>query len=641
MTSASLLSEQKKIPATWFGPNALQHAAVQPVDEHDQAEYTPAESGRDFSRVASQSSFCPVTPQRCPFGGACHTCPTQVQAKLKIGQPDDEYEREADRVADQLMRMPEPRLQRQIEPEEDEDEEELPIQFKHSVRPPSAQDELMATANDSLVSQALDSPGRPLGAEMRAFFEPRFGCDLSQVRVHTDGRAAESTRAVNARAYTVGRDVVFGAGQYAPGTHTGKNLLAHELIHVVQQKAGSSSMLQRAITEDSIEAKNGDFYSTHCGWVDTGHANPKVARNLIAYVREASQRIERREKALAKTLAAEPPRLVSETTCSASYEEGEQAESRTDTPVMSEKQHPSGAVDIFLGGFEVNGSDSAKFGSLLQLISQTRAAWEAIRGQKFGVEVWGLSDCIGRDERNNKLRLARVAAISLALSGASKGMRVNVKVDHPLTDYVASNSTRQGRLKNRGVLIRLIPQVTPEMFGTPTMESRLRGVQVSAVTPQVELTRSLSEGEVLSVALTIFAAQSTAFEHLQGWHDVINDVIPFAPPSSKFSEEDLPSNLIGFYRAARGFSIDEVKSFCGAWDKQRSVDKLKGYKFVPNPTFRAQRLPPGGSWPAELQTIVPAPFNSEAFKILRLRLQTPLFGSNCSIDANTNSVKCR
>src|SRR6185369_18043496 len=75
------------------------------------------------------------------------------------------------------------------------------------------------------------------------FFEPRFVHDFSRVRVHTDARAAESARAVNALAYTVGRDVVFGDGQYAPGTSGGRHTLAHELTHVLQQ-GGSSQTVQ-------------------------------------------------------------------------------------------------------------------------------------------------------------------------------------------------------------------------------------------------------------------------------------------------------------------------------------------------------------------------------------------------------------
>lgn len=102
----------------------------------------------------------------------------------------------------------------------------------------------LGTRNDSvippIVHEVLHSSGQPLDAATRAFMEPRFGHDFSQVRVHTDSKAAESARAVNALAYTVGRDVVFGEGQYVPVTPIGKRLIAHELTHTIQQgKAGS------------------------------------------------------------------------------------------------------------------------------------------------------------------------------------------------------------------------------------------------------------------------------------------------------------------------------------------------------------------------------------------------------------------
>ncbi len=86
-----------------------------------------------------------------------------------------------------------------------------------------------------IVHDVLRSSGQPLDASARAFMEPRFGHDFSQVRVHTDVQAAESARAVNAVAYAVGRNVVFGAGQYNPATTAGRWILAHELTHVVQQ----------------------------------------------------------------------------------------------------------------------------------------------------------------------------------------------------------------------------------------------------------------------------------------------------------------------------------------------------------------------------------------------------------------------
>ena len=96
-----------------------------------------------------------------------------------------------------------------------------------------------------IVGDVLHSPGRPLDPAARAFMQPRFGHDFSRVRIHADSKAAESARAVNALAYTVGQDVVFGAGRYAPTTSQGQKLLAHELTHVVQQRqAAESSTLE-------------------------------------------------------------------------------------------------------------------------------------------------------------------------------------------------------------------------------------------------------------------------------------------------------------------------------------------------------------------------------------------------------------
>jgi hypothetical protein len=86
-----------------------------------------------------------------------------------------------------------------------------------------------------IVHEVLRSPGQPLDSATRAFMEPRFGHDFSHVRVHSDAAAEQSAREVNANAYTAGHNIVFGAGRFAPGTHTGRRLIAHELAHVVQQ----------------------------------------------------------------------------------------------------------------------------------------------------------------------------------------------------------------------------------------------------------------------------------------------------------------------------------------------------------------------------------------------------------------------
>jgi hypothetical protein len=104
---------------------------------------------------------------------------------------------------------------------------------------------------------ALQGGGQPLDAATRSFFEPRFGHDFSQVRVHTGSRAHDLASAVQARAFTLGRDIVFARGEYTPGDSTGRRLLAHELTHVVQQRHSAvSRTLFRAPSISGWEFKN-------------------------------------------------------------------------------------------------------------------------------------------------------------------------------------------------------------------------------------------------------------------------------------------------------------------------------------------------------------------------------------------------
>jgi hypothetical protein len=99
--------------------------------------------------------------------------------------------------------------------------------------------ERLRTAAPRLVEDALGTPGRPLDASTRAFFEPRLGADLGDVRVHTGTRAAEAARGLGARAFALGSEMAFGPGEYAPASTDGRRVLAHELAHVVQQDAGT------------------------------------------------------------------------------------------------------------------------------------------------------------------------------------------------------------------------------------------------------------------------------------------------------------------------------------------------------------------------------------------------------------------
>jgi len=341
-----------------------------------------------------------------------------------------------------------------------------------------------------IVHEVLRSPGQPLDAETRAFMEPRFGHDFSQVRVHTDVKAAESAKAVNALAYTVGRNVVFGEGHHIPGITKSKHLLAHELVHVIQQNVteysprklvidksgnpydqqaeqianqvvsntlfsnhqstpqpslikqpinqGSPIPIMRVPDEDGIKDTPPHYsYSKNCGWIDWGHALPQHAEKLINQVREASSRI-----------AASP-------------------------------------------------------------------------GSQTEEEVVG-----------------------------------------------------------------------------PRMEAKKMGILFSGVTPIAHIRRSLSGDEVLSVALRIFMLQSLGFESMQERTEWIG--------KSSFSEEDLPSNIIGFYRSARGFDRPKIEKLCDLWSVTDALNKYQGYKFSKNSSFRPLSLPLEGSWPTALSDIQPA-----------------------------------
>jgi peptidoglycan hydrolase-like protein with peptidoglycan-binding domain len=112
-----------------------------------------------------------------------------------------------------------------------------------------------------IVHDVLRSSGQPLDAATRAFMEPRFGHDFSQVQVHTDAKAAESARAVNARAYTVGEKVVFGAGQFMPTAYIGQRLLAHELTHVMQQSHNQTALQHSSLAiskPDDVSEREAD-----------------------------------------------------------------------------------------------------------------------------------------------------------------------------------------------------------------------------------------------------------------------------------------------------------------------------------------------------------------------------------------------
>nr|WP_320192948.1 DUF4157 domain-containing protein [uncultured Desulfobacter sp.] len=373
-----MMTQAKKIPDSLWSGGVLQHAAVQPLFNHEPP-------------LSTYSSTLP-----------------QLQAKLKIGEPNDQYEQEADRIANQVMRMPEQEnplllqchskthfIQKQDDNTVNQNKEQQ-YHSKLSLQPPQpdilslkkpfferqvyslwnvedaievweysfdflkrlglndilagkasnllapfaidaqlkinnptwweiTDQELQTTSlllpiplfdfypyfnnwrllpalqdepqvqrkacprpkNDAKIGQSrtethtenaqkvapniiqdvLSSPGQPLDEATRSFMEPRLGHDFSQVRVHTDSKAAKSAQALNAKAYTVGQNVIFGEGQYVPDSEEGRRLVAHELVHVGQQcfKNNTSSVvtekLQRRKDDKKTPRMNiGPFY---------------------------------------------------------------------------------------------------------------------------------------------------------------------------------------------------------------------------------------------------------------------------------------------------------------------------------------------------------------------------------------------
>jgi len=210
--------------------NQVEQAMVQtPVDESNTglANAVPPRFGNDFSRI---SVHTPAT--------------SVVQTKLAISKPGGQDEQEADSVANEIMRMPEPQLQRP------------PLLGGGSLysrikqpasEPQGLQTKLADTGHLELsivppiVQNVLGLPGQAIDPATRAYMEPRFGHDFSHVRVHTDAKAAQSAQAINAQAYTVGANIVFNDGHYAPSTSQGRSLLAHELTHVIQQSGLSAT----------------------------------------------------------------------------------------------------------------------------------------------------------------------------------------------------------------------------------------------------------------------------------------------------------------------------------------------------------------------------------------------------------------
>lgn len=200
------------------------------ADAHCTASRKPATAG------GSHISYS----QRCRVRGALRG----VQAKPSISQPHDPLEREADHLADSIMRMADPVAN--TAPHQPPSIQRLCAECEDELQRKGAGD---ANADDIALADGFSNPGdggSPLPIQARGFYEPRFGVDFSGVRIHHDQRAAYLARSISARAFTYRNNIYFNQGEYQPQSATGRHLLAHELVHVLQQALGNgTSTLQR------------------------------------------------------------------------------------------------------------------------------------------------------------------------------------------------------------------------------------------------------------------------------------------------------------------------------------------------------------------------------------------------------------
>jgi hypothetical protein len=183
---------------------------------------------REFSRTSS----APPALQGHAFGKVPIVRP---QAKLTVNDPGDQYESEADQVASQVMSAPAPAASAPVQRAAGPEDEELQMKPDNSTVQRKGAGDPEDGDVSGVVEQGLSGGGQTLDSGTRDFMESRFGHDFSQVRVHSDSAASQSAHGVAARAYTVGSDIAFKQGEYQPGSDSGKELLAHELTHVVQQ----------------------------------------------------------------------------------------------------------------------------------------------------------------------------------------------------------------------------------------------------------------------------------------------------------------------------------------------------------------------------------------------------------------------
>ena len=216
-----------------------------------------AESSHSWSSKLKGETFFPFNQAKTTsfFG------PATIQPKLKIGEPDDQYEKQADRVADAVVQKKDSDIQRQPMEEEEELQMKREPILQRKCKECEEGEHIQKKANDSSgsemtagnqLSQQLQmsrGSGNRLPGEVGSEMSRKIGADFKNVNIHTGSTAVQMSKSIGARAFTYGNDIYFNSGEYNPSTNNGKHLLAHELTHVVQQNSGiQTKRIQRTVS---------------------------------------------------------------------------------------------------------------------------------------------------------------------------------------------------------------------------------------------------------------------------------------------------------------------------------------------------------------------------------------------------------
>ena len=375
--------------------------------------------------------------RKCACHGAtsssaqCERCGKEkrsgLQAKLRVSEPGDAYEQEADRVADQVLAAPShhavnstpPRIQR----------------YSGSSTPE-------INSAPASVGQVLASPGAPLEPALRQDMEQRFGYDFSRVRVHTSAFAEQSAQDVNAHAYTVGQNIVFGAGQFTPGTQRGRRLIAHELTHVVQQ-GSALNRLQRFAECNPAGLSLEECPAREPGETERAKSGPMTFSSLHV-----------------------PPTLSG--------------------PV-------SGQGGGLIANFDI-GSTVIK-PNLAQSL-YWKAFLNDIAAHRLEIEILGFSDCENKKGREKEIREGRAAAVFNILPPKVKS-QVSSREGAMVADCITENINAADRTLNRSVALLFKNSVVdfePEEIKVPRRELVCGPDVTSQVAGAVKLTRSLFQG---------------------------------------------------------------------------------------------------------------------------------------------------